>query len=143
MDGSCRHVIATLFEIIDYMQDFSKQSCTSNPCQWVKRQTWSLDKPPSVPVVELCTSLVAGGQDLTRYVLPQLFLIFAVCIILHAETGFSKIGDMSISPKNIIFLHDGIGLIISNGLVELTNLVSKLSVFKFFWHLALARSDMY
>jgi len=56
-----------MFEIIDYVQDYQKQACTSSACQWVKRKTWSLDKPVSVPVVELCTSSTSTGLDLTRY----------------------------------------------------------------------------
>ncbi|KAK7112307.1 hypothetical protein V1264_011779 [Littorina saxatilis] len=38
LDGYCRHVLATLYEVIDYRTD-SKTSVTSESCRWVRRAT--------------------------------------------------------------------------------------------------------
>ena len=35
-DGTCRHVVATIFELIDFINDKSKKSVTSGPCQWIR-----------------------------------------------------------------------------------------------------------
>ena len=56
IDGACRHVLATLFEIMDYISDQSKDSVTSGPCLWVRRNVKS-----SVPILitDLDTSITA------------------------------------------------------------------------------------
>ncbi len=37
IDGYCRHVVAVLFQLIQYVDDHSKKSVTSGPCLWVRR----------------------------------------------------------------------------------------------------------
>ena len=39
IDGCCRHVAATLFEVQDFQDDRLKSSVTSGKCSWVKRST--------------------------------------------------------------------------------------------------------
>ena len=58
IDGCCRHVVATLFEVLDFVQDFKKTSCTSGPCMWVRRasQADQLGKP--IPASQLETSIM-------------------------------------------------------------------------------------
>ena len=47
MDECCKHMVATLFEVLDFTQDFHKNSCTSGPCQWIRRanEAAKLSKP--------------------------------------------------------------------------------------------------
>ena len=63
MDGCCRHVIATVFDIINTTQDHGKASVTSGPCLWVRRGT---ETEEAIPVDCLETSVVTA-QD-TAYV---------------------------------------------------------------------------
>ena len=37
MDGGCRHVVATLFEVMEFLNDQNKQSVTSGECLWIRR----------------------------------------------------------------------------------------------------------
>ena len=37
LDGCCRHVAATLFEIVEFQNDNNKSSVTSGKCAWVQR----------------------------------------------------------------------------------------------------------
>ena len=39
IDGMCRHVVTTLFEVINYIDDKNKDSVTSVPCIWVRKST--------------------------------------------------------------------------------------------------------
>ena len=39
IDGACRHVACTLFEVMDYISDKHKDSVTSGPCLWTRRNT--------------------------------------------------------------------------------------------------------
>ena len=43
MDGCCRHVAATLFEIMDFQQDHVISSVTSGKCSWIKRSKQSTE----------------------------------------------------------------------------------------------------
>ena len=36
-DGYCRHVVATIFELMDFIDDSKKKSVTSGKCQWIRR----------------------------------------------------------------------------------------------------------
>ena len=54
MDGSCRHVVATLFEIMDFRNDQNVASVTSGPNQWIRRGTESYD---AALITDLETSL--------------------------------------------------------------------------------------
>ncbi|KAK7105282.1 hypothetical protein V1264_016686 [Littorina saxatilis] len=38
IDGCCRHVLATLYEVIDFRNDEHRESVTSGPCLWVRFQ---------------------------------------------------------------------------------------------------------
>ncbi|XP_053398661.1 uncharacterized protein LOC128556868 [Mercenaria mercenaria] len=53
MDGCCRHVTAMLF---DFTQDFSKKSCTSGPCQWIRRASEAAKLSQPIPATDLNTS---------------------------------------------------------------------------------------
>ena len=57
-DGYCRHVVATLFEIIQFMQDAKTKSVTSGPCLWVFKQRIA-ENP--VLATELQTNLKSEG----------------------------------------------------------------------------------
>ena len=61
MDGCCRHVIATLFEVLDFAQDASKKSCTSGPCQWVRRASEAAKLSQPFPATDLNTSVLQTG----------------------------------------------------------------------------------
>ena len=37
MDGGCGHVVATLFEVMEILNDQNKQSVTSGECLWIRR----------------------------------------------------------------------------------------------------------
>lgn len=39
MDGGCRHVVATLFDIVECLNDFGKDTVTSQPCAWNHRSS--------------------------------------------------------------------------------------------------------
>ncbi len=39
IDGYCRHIVAVLFEFMEYVDDYSKTSVTSGPCLWVRKST--------------------------------------------------------------------------------------------------------
>lgn len=54
LDGYCRHVLATLYEVIDYRTD-SKTSVTSESCRWVRRATESSN---GVLLTDIQTDLV-------------------------------------------------------------------------------------
>ena len=57
LDGGCRHVVATLFEMESFFNDKKKESVTSGPCLWVKRATKSSEP---VLVTDLDTSLTVN-----------------------------------------------------------------------------------
>ena len=57
MDGCCRHVIATVFEVINTSHDHAKSSVTSGPCLWVRRGQETED---TLPVDHLETSIVSA-----------------------------------------------------------------------------------
>ncbi|XP_052820540.1 uncharacterized protein LOC128246395 [Mya arenaria] len=65
IDGCCRHVVATLFEVLDFVKDFKKTSCTSGPCMWVRRasQANQLGKP--IPASQLETSIMVEPSTQT------------------------------------------------------------------------------
>ena len=54
MDGTCRHVACTLFEVMDYISDKHKDSVTSGPCLRMRRNTKTTQP---VLVTELETSI--------------------------------------------------------------------------------------
>lgn len=54
IDGCCRHIAATLFEIIKFQEDNNLSSCTSSQCQWVKR---GIPTTEAVEITELQTSI--------------------------------------------------------------------------------------
>ncbi len=60
MDGSCRHVVATLFEIIDFREDQNAASVTSGPNLWVRRAN---DTDEAVLITDLETSLQADRNE--------------------------------------------------------------------------------
>ena len=39
VDGCCRHILAPLYEVIDFKEDQRKISVTSGPCLWMRRAT--------------------------------------------------------------------------------------------------------
>ena len=49
-DGYCRHVVATIFELMDFFNDHKKKSVTSGRCQWVRR---SIQKSAITPIENL------------------------------------------------------------------------------------------
>lgn len=58
IDGCCRHVVATLFEVNDYQNDFMKVSCTSQPCSWIRRPCQADHLGKAIPVAQLDTSVL-------------------------------------------------------------------------------------
>ena len=52
MDGGCRHVVATLFEVMEFLNDQNKQSVTSQECLWIKRGNRQADEK-AIPVTQL------------------------------------------------------------------------------------------
>ncbi|XP_070579172.1 uncharacterized protein [Ptychodera flava] len=66
VDGYCRHVVATLFEIMDYLQDGMRRSVTSGPCLWVRRPSQNDTVSDPQEVTSLQTNL---GRD--RIPLPR------------------------------------------------------------------------
>ena len=66
IDGGCRHVAATLFEIEDFQNDQLKSSVTSGKCLWVKKS-----KTTTEPVMAtgLNTSIInSDNHDKKPYV---------------------------------------------------------------------------
>ncbi|XP_060585665.1 uncharacterized protein LOC132741496 [Ruditapes philippinarum] len=62
IDGSCRHVVATLFEVNDFLNDESKTTCTSKPCTW-KRRACEADKlSQPIPAADLDTSVLSSSS---------------------------------------------------------------------------------
>lgn len=59
MDGCCRHVFATLLEILDFREDASSKSVTSGPCLWLKRAKTK----EAVLVTELQISSTSCTED--------------------------------------------------------------------------------
>lgn len=59
VDGSCRHVVATLFEVLDFVDDYKKSSCTSVPCVWVRRASQLQQLGQPVTAVDLDTSVTS------------------------------------------------------------------------------------
>ncbi|XP_052804931.1 uncharacterized protein LOC128234619 [Mya arenaria] len=65
IDGYCRHVVATLFEVLDFVQDFKKTSCTSGPCMWVRRASQADQLGKSIPASQLETSIMVEPSTQT------------------------------------------------------------------------------
>lgn len=61
IDGCCRHVVATLFEINDYQNDSEKKSCTSHACSWVRRSSQAENIGKPIPVADLDTSVLPSN----------------------------------------------------------------------------------
>ncbi|KAL4235340.1 hypothetical protein ACF0H5_006975 [Mactra antiquata] len=63
LDGCCRNVVAVLFEVMDYSQDFEKTSCTSQQCVWIRRacEAQRLSKKP-IPATDLDTSVLSTSR---------------------------------------------------------------------------------
>lgn len=59
MDGCCRHVFATLLEILDFREDASSKSVTSGPSLWLKRAKTK----EAVLVTELQISSTSCTED--------------------------------------------------------------------------------
>ena len=51
MDGACRHIAATLFEVMEFLDDQHKRSVTSGECLWIRRGT-ALESH-SIPITDL------------------------------------------------------------------------------------------
>lgn len=66
IDGSCRHVVATLFEVLDFVDDYKKSSCTSVPCVWVRRASQLQQLGQPVTAADLETS-VTSEQRFTSF----------------------------------------------------------------------------
>ena len=60
MDGGCRHIVATLFEVCDFIHDRNRDSVTSGPCLWVKRAATTSEP---VLVTDLETSFTETTND--------------------------------------------------------------------------------
>ena len=52
-DGTCRHVVATLFEICEYSEEIHKVSVTSQPCQWTKKRKMNESNPKAITELNL------------------------------------------------------------------------------------------
>ena len=62
IDGGCRHVAATLFDIMECLNDFSKSSTTSQTCMWNHRSSGKIiGEDPSVDLME--TSIRDSSQE--------------------------------------------------------------------------------
>ena len=74
VDGSCRHVVATLFEVLDFVDDYKKSSCTSIPCVWVRRASQLQQLGQPVTAADLETS-VTSDQRFTSFKLYKVFCL--------------------------------------------------------------------
>ena len=66
----CRHIVTTLFEVMDYIDDRNKDSVTSAPCVWVRRSPKTTEP---VLVTELDTQLTtttSGQKPLEETFMP-------------------------------------------------------------------------
>ena len=57
-DGYCRHVVAAIFELMDFINDKSKQSITSGPCQWERRKVKTSNITPITIALTPTTSVL-------------------------------------------------------------------------------------
>lgn len=65
VDGSCRRVVATLFEVLDFVDDYKKSSCTSIPCVWVRRASQRQQLGQPVTAADLDTSVTSDQSAQT------------------------------------------------------------------------------
>ena len=56
VESTCRHAVATIFELIDFINDKSKKSVTLGPCQWIQRNTCT---PTVLPIEQIDLSLTS------------------------------------------------------------------------------------
>ncbi|XP_070186554.1 uncharacterized protein [Littorina saxatilis] len=61
MDGCCRHILASLYEVINFVED-KQVSVTSGACQWVRRSNID-DNAMLITDVETCQNQATIGQD--------------------------------------------------------------------------------
>ncbi|XP_052215606.1 uncharacterized protein LOC127834067 [Dreissena polymorpha] len=62
IDGCCRHVVATLFEVLDFIENFKSTSCTSEPCLWVRRASQVDQLGKVISAVEMETSVTVNSR---------------------------------------------------------------------------------
>ena len=60
IDGYCRHVVATLFEVLDFLHDEGKTTCTSKPCTWRRRACEADKLTQPIPATQLDTSVLSS-----------------------------------------------------------------------------------
>jgi hypothetical protein len=97
VDGACRHLVATLFEVIDFVQDSKKENVTSGYCKWVKRAKGNEDP---ILFTELETSYL---DAVSKPFLALCQFSFSCCpLVPHSILLMSFMLYFNISPKLII-----------------------------------------
>lgn len=60
-DGVCRHTVATLLELVEFVEKYAENSVTSSACQWKKKVRQNTDVP--MEVSKLSTSLPGTSRS--------------------------------------------------------------------------------
>ena len=102
-DGFCRHIVAVLFEVENYLNDRNCQSVTSSQCMWVKRAN---PNTCPVPVIEIETDIMEEHMPLP---VEEQYNPFPPSVSIPKSEGFLQVIEKHIPRACIIdtqtFLH--------------------------------------